>query len=58
MKITLNFKTPDVAEYALEGLDEDAQDEVLAVINKFVRWGECVTIVLDTETQTATVKAV
>ncbi len=55
MKIQLCFKTPDVADYALEGLSEDERCAAEAVIEKYVEYGECVSIELDTVALTARV---
>ena len=55
MKIRLNFKTPDVTDYALENLSEDEQCSAGAVIGKYVEYGEYLSVELDTVTGTATV---
>ena len=55
MKIRLSFKTPDVVDYAVEDLTEDEQAEVKSACEKFVEYGECLTIEIDTETGTAEV---
>ena len=55
MKIRLDFKTPDVVDYALDGLTEDEQAEVKSACKKFVEYGECVIIEIDTEKGTAEV---
>lgn len=58
MKFKLQLKDPDgvydsITEYFKDF--NDLPDEVDAVIDKFVRYSEYVTIELDTETQTARV---
>lgn len=58
MKISISFKTPDVLNYAMEDLGEEEKAEVEAVAKKWIKWGEYVTITLDTETGTATVEPV
>lgn len=60
MKIQLCFKTPDVVHYALQdeeflNLSEDEQDTIKEVIEKYIEYGELITIELDTETQEAIV---
>ena len=56
MKIQLTFKTPDVVDYALECIeDEDQRHELESVIEKFVEYGEYVSIEIDSETKTARV---
>lgn len=55
MKIQLHLKTPDVADCALEYLSEDEQCAAEEVIEKYVEYGECVSIELDTVALTARV---
>ena len=56
MKLTLSFKTPDVADYALEDIeDEDQKDEAQEAIDKWVKYGECLNVEIDTETGEARV---
>lgn len=57
MKIQLYFKTPDVVDQALNGLDinEDERAEIKDFISQYVQYQECVTLEFDTTTQTATV---
>ncbi len=56
MQFRLTFKTPDVTERAFsDDMTEDEREQVEAVLNKFIKWGECVTIEFDTETKTAEV---
>lgn len=47
MKVQLLFKTPDVTDQID---DEDCTEEVLAVLAKFIRYGEYITVEFDTET--------
>ncbi len=57
MKIQVDFKTPDAVHYALEetnGSDKDKK-EAKRLIDKFVKWGEFVSIEFDTETGLARV---
>lgn len=64
--ITVTFKTPDTVDAAIgqyienaEVSDEDMEYEMKEkaeeVINKYVRWGECITIEFDLITGKATV---
>ena len=60
MKFTVTFKTPDVtsdalAEYSLADGDEWTQDEMMQVMEKWIKWGENITIEFDTVTGTAEV---
>jgi hypothetical protein len=51
MKIRLTFKTPDV----LEHLSDEDNEQCRAVIGKFIKYEEYVTIELDSENGSATV---
>lgn len=58
MKFTLTFKCPDVRDqlpYAHDESEdlEDEIDEVEYVFQKFVEWGEYITVEFDTNTGTA-----
>ena len=55
MIVTLNFKTPDVLDYALRHLTEDEREEVERFVKRYIEYGECVTLEFDTEKKTATV---
>ena len=57
MKFTVTFKTPDAVNYAIEDEDmsEEEQEESLAFSEKYVQYGEIVSIEFDTELGTATV---
>lgn len=70
MRIRLGFKTPDVVEYAVndavesemskDGIGPDVDPvelkyEATKACEKFIRYGECVTIEIDTDTGTAEV---
>lgn len=64
MKIQIHFKTPDALYYAIEGETQYVEDEeekeeikseILSVCEKFIKYGECVTIEIDTKTGTAEV---
>ena len=56
MQIRLTFKTPDVLADALQELgDEYDQLPVRALCERWIRYGECVTVEIDTETETCTV---
>lgn len=54
--IQLTFKTPDVIDYAVEDIEEeDEQADVRNACEKWVKYGEYVTIEIDTDKGTATV---
>lgn len=58
MNVILTFKTPDVVELALEGLEyvsEEKADKMREVISKWVSYGELVQIVIDVNRETAEV---
>lgn len=56
MKIPIVFKMTDAAVYqALQDVPENQKDYAEEVIHRFIRWGEYVTIEVDTETKTAIV---
>lgn len=50
MKIQLTFKTPDVLETALEDTEvtEYELSEIKRIMNKYVKWGEYLNVVIDT----------
>lgn len=53
MKIRLGFNTPDVADYPnppLEEMSEDEREEAKIAIAKWVKYGENLTVEIDTET--------
>ena len=55
-KIHVGFKTPDAAYYALQDIqDEEKREEAEAIIDKYVKYGECLTVEFDTETGEAKV---
>lgn len=64
MKFTVTFKTPDAAYYEVKSIvenepDEDKQLELKESLHdfleKFIKYGEVITIQFDTEAGTATV---
>jgi hypothetical protein len=57
MIVQLEFKTPDVLEDQLRLMTEEDREAALPAIKKFVKWGEYITIEINTETETATVLA-
>jgi hypothetical protein len=54
MKFILSFKTPDVLDAALEEHNDDC-DAIEQTAEKFIKYGECISIEFDTEEGTATV---
>lgn len=58
MQVELRFKTPDVLVNAAEeaGLTPEQEDQFRDEMTKYVKWGECVTLIWDTETKSFTVK--
>jgi len=55
MKFRISFKTPDTVDYALEDLSEEDKGAAQEVIKKFVEYGECLTVEIDTELETCDV---
>ncbi len=68
MKITVHMKTPDAVHYAMEAVaerepssepDDELRDERIAdakdALDKWFKYGECLSIEFDTEAMTATV---
>jgi len=55
MKIKVTFKTPDALDYALDGVPEEEREAVEEKCAKWFRYGECVTIEVDTDAGTAVV---
>lgn len=58
MKIRLSFKTPDVIGSTLEHMDIHDPDEKMDIADackKFVKYGEYLTVEIDTQTGTAVV---
>jgi len=58
MKIKVNFKSPDVLDYALEDLSSEDAKEVRGILGKWIKYEECVTLEFDTEEMTARVMEV
>lgn len=56
MKVRLNFKTPGVLDQISEDRNEEEQREVCGKLEKWIRWGEYVTIEFDLENGTAKVE--
>ena len=57
MKIQLYFKTPDVVYNTLHNnnIPEDEMETLYDIIGQWVKYGECITIEVDTEKKTAEV---
>ena len=52
MKVRIDMKTPDCLDYATEDLSEEEREEIKKLASRWFRYEECVTLELDTETQT------
>lgn len=50
MIIRLCFKTPDVVFYATEDYDEDETAEIENACDKWVEYGECLSVDINTDT--------
>lgn len=62
MKLRITFKTPDALDYVLsslhsdyENVTEEEQEQIRIQLEKWISYGENVTIEFDTENNTATV---
>jgi uncharacterized protein YerC len=55
MKVRVTFKTPGVLDDVVSNQSEEAIDEALEFVKKYVKYEEYVTIEFDTEAKTATV---
>ena len=49
MKVRMTFKTPDIIDDVLDGLNEDERAEAKEAISKFVEYDEYLTVEIDTE---------
>ncbi len=60
MKLRITFKNPDAVDTAIQDaeLTEGVAEEVRAVTDKFVKYGEYITIEVDTVKDTAVVMPV
>ena len=56
MIIEVGMKTPDCLFYAIEDLDVDQRAEIVNLCDKWFKYKEAVTLVIDTEKKTCTVK--
>ena len=50
MKVRLTFKSPDVVFHATEGMSDEDRQEAEAACEKWVKYGEYLTVDIDTET--------
>lgn len=55
MKVQLTFKTPDVADEAIDRLPLLDRGEARKAIAKWVEFGEYLTVEIDTDEETCTV---
>lgn len=57
MKFQISLKTPDAVENALTGLnmDEHEQEATKKMCERWFKWGEYLTVEVDTEKQTCVV---
>lgn len=57
MLISIIMKTPDCVDYALEDInDEETKASIKKLMNRWFRFGELVTLELDTQAETLIVK--
>jgi len=55
MKVRLSFKTPDVVHHALADLSEEDRSAAEEIIERFVKYGECAVLEVDTDAGTCVV---
>lgn len=55
MIVHISFKTPDAVDNAIEDLSEEEAAKVLSITKKYIKYGECVTLEVDTDNETITV---
>jgi len=55
MKTKITFKTPDALFYAIQDLSPDDRELVEPIAKKFIKYGEIITVEIDTEKETCTV---
>ena len=55
MKVQVTFKTPDVLDYVLDDLDEDKQEILKRLAEKYIKWGELVALEFDLKNETVKV---
>lgn len=56
MKFTLTFKMPDVLNQLTHDFETEKQDEAKAFAEKYVKYGEYISVEFDTENKTAVAK--
>lgn len=54
-KIKISFKTPDAMFYAEEDMSEEDKVKFEAIAKKFIEYGECLTVEIDTDAGTCVV---
>ena len=56
MKLQLQFKTPDAVDLAKEEInDEEVLDRFNEIVDKYIQYGEYITVEIDTDTGQITV---
>jgi len=50
MKLTITFKDPDAVDQALSSLDEFDEEKASLAIYNWVKYGEYLSVVIDTDT--------
>lgn len=50
MKLTILFKDPDAVDFALGSLGELDKEQALVAVHKWIKYGEYLTVVIDTVT--------
>lgn len=55
MKFEIQMKTPDALGEALEHMSDDERDKAIDVAGRWFRFGEYLTVEIDTEAETCTV---
>lgn len=59
MKINIGFKTPDAVYYALDDhITDGEKQDIEKHLEKWIEYGECVTLIYDTVTDTIEVQRI
>ena len=55
----LTFKTPDALDQIMQDVNPgEERDKLLALAERYIKYEECVTLILDTEKMSVTIKEV
>lgn len=52
MKVNLTFKSPDTMYYTCQGMSDEEEKQVKEVCRKWIKYGEYLTVEVDTDEET------